>query len=129
MSFESCPPLSPLPPACTSFYPADRSSSSDTDTETDRQVAAREMVRSQENPDQRYRSPTTTEEGRGAEEQGGRRRPPQNEEEEEDEERKGTANSQDLFQPSKSHVYYVYKAATLQRYRSGQCYIVLLMRL
>ena len=115
MTFESCPPLSPLPPACTSSYPADRSSSSDTDTETDRQVAAREMVRSQENPDQRYRSPTTTEEGRGAEERGGRRRPPQNEEEEEDEERKGTANSQDLFQPSKSYVYYVYKANNITK--------------
>lgn len=53
------------------------------------------MVRSQENPDQRYQSPTTTEGGRGAEERGGRRQPPQNEEEE-DEERKGTANCQEF---------------------------------
>ena len=103
MTCESLPPLSP-PPACTYFYPANGSSSSDTDTETDRQVAAREMVRSQENPDQRHQSPTRTEGGRRAEELGGRRQPPQNEEEEEDEERKGTSG----FISAKSHVYHVY---------------------
>ena len=91
----------PFSSPCVYIYLAGESSSGDSDAETDRQAAAREMVRSQENPDQRYQSPTRMEGGRRAEERGGRRQPPQNEEEEEDEERKGTDNSQ----AAKSHVH------------------------